>query len=159
MLLLDAASTQFSGREMTEQRFRGSLKRRIGVAVGLLVVGIALVVVAYKRQMGWGPDGFAHGYYWGLAWGITGGAVGTLIRNIVLLVNAQAFRAQFVRETDERNRMIAARAWQMAAMLTILGIIVATFFLSAALIVPLLYVIAAQCALFALVYLVLQRLG
>lgn len=107
--------------------FERSLRRRQGVALALLAVGLVGLVCYFLLVPDSALPDFAQGFYLGAASGISAGAVILLCRTRYLLTHPAARKKARIKETDERERTIVHSAFEWAGILTFFAVAAALF--------------------------------
>lgn len=90
------------------------IKLRIGYCVMLIVLGIASLYVGNFVVLNSGNADYSAGYYTGLGLGVIAASIITLVKNVLLLKNAEKLKAKAIYEADERNKMIGLMTWSYA---------------------------------------------
>ncbi len=111
------------------KNYEQGLKRRRMAAAALLAVGIVGIVCYFLLVPGSDLSEFAQGFYLGGASGITVGALILLARVQHLLKNPEARKKAKIQDTDERERAVIHRAFELAGEITFFASAAAIFVL------------------------------
>ncbi len=111
------------------KNYEQGLKRRRMAAAALLAVGIVGIVCYFLLVPGSDLSEFAQGFYLGGASGITVGALILLARVQYLLKNPEARKKAKIQDTDERERAVIHRAFELAGEITFFAAAAAVFVL------------------------------
>lgn len=137
-----------------------SLRRQRLYALCLLAVGIVGIVCYFTLVDGSALPSFVRGFYFGAGCGLIAGALTLLIRAVRLINDPEARKKAKIRDTDERERHITNRAFQLAGLVTFFTCAAALFVLlplSMEAFLALLAVMALYCGCFVAVSLWLSK--
>lgn len=109
--------------------YEQTLRRRRAVAFGMLAVGLVGTACYFLLVRQSALEDFAQGFYLGASSGITLGAVVLLIRTQYLLSDPEARRKAKIQDTDERERALIHRAFEVAGEVTFFACAAALFVL------------------------------
>lgn len=97
-----------------EKSIEKKIKLRMVYCVLLIVLGIISLYVGNFVPLDSGNADYSAGYYTGLGFGVIAAAAITLVKNVLLLNNAEKLKARAIYEADERNKMIGLKTWSYA---------------------------------------------
>lgn len=145
---------------MFSEDYDRSLRRQRLYALCLLAVGIVGIVCYFTLVDGSALPDFARGFYFGASIGVTAGALILLLRVTRLMRDPEARKKAKIRDTDERERHITNRAFQIAGLVTFFTSAAALFVLlplSMEAFLALLAVMALYCGCFVVISLWLSK--
>jgi len=106
-------------------------KNRIWYCVGLIVCGVISLVLGIGNILPAEMSDYCSGFYTGVGGGLIAASTITLIKNVMLLRNAEKLKEKGIYENDERNKMIGLKTWSYAGyamfVLLYIGMLVAGF--------------------------------
>ncbi|MBE5851493.1 MAG: hypothetical protein E7299_00830 [Lachnospiraceae bacterium] len=116
----------------TGKTIEQKMRNRNLYCVGLIVCGIISLIIGVGNVLPAEMSDYCSGFYTGVGGGLIAASVITLIKNIMILKNADKLKEREIYENDERNKMIGLKTWSYTgyAMFTLLyiGMLVAGFF-------------------------------
>lgn len=106
--------------------FRKRIQLRLAAGIIIMLCGIAIFVFSMIMGHNIGLHSFNHGFYAGFGGGFFGAGIATALQCLHFLRDEQRLKAQELKETDERNIFVAARAAQAAFYVVLTLVLVAT---------------------------------
>lgn len=113
------------------KNLKQKLKMRIGFCIVLILLGTASLYTGTCVELASGNADYSSGYYVGLGCGLIAASVITIIKNVRLLKNKEAFKQREIYEADERNRMIGLKCWSYAGYAMFVLLYIALLFAGA----------------------------
>lgn len=105
--------------------FRKRIQLRLAAGIAIMLCGIAIFVFSMVMEDISGIHSFNIGFYCGFGGGFFGAGIATALQCLHFLRDKQRLKAQELKETDERNIFVAARAAQAAFYVALSIVLVA----------------------------------